>query len=130
MTDGFVEWIKVYAKEDAKKGVYMSEGFTQMRLARMEKCVSPDRSRPKADVMSAIQAALNEPHPMLQAFEKMLAGIQERYEDIKRKMGEMKAGGKTKSATYRQFMGTKMMYRNMLSMYRLYGLLEDTPDIR
>ena len=43
-------------------------------------------------------------------------------------MGEMKAGGKTKSATYRQFMGTKMMYRNMLSMYRLYGLLEDTPD--
>lgn len=72
MTDGFIERIKAYAKEDAKKGVYMSEGFTQMRLARMEKCVSPDRSRPKADVMSAIQAALNEPHPMLQALEKML----------------------------------------------------------
>lgn len=64
----------------------------------------------------------------LEAFEKMLAGIQERYEDTKRKMDEMKAGGKTKSATYRQFMGTKMMYRNMLSMYRLYGLLEDDPD--
>ncbi len=69
-----------------------------------------------------------EPGKRLEAFEKMLAGIQERYEDTKRKMGEMKAGGKTKSATYRQFMGTKMMYRNMLSMYRLYGLLEDTPD--
>ena len=43
-----------------------------MRLAHMEKYVSPDRSGPKADVMSAIQAALNEPHPMLQALEKML----------------------------------------------------------
>lgn len=72
MTDGFIERIKAYAKEDAKKGVYMSEGFTQMRLAHMEKYVSPDRSGPKADVMSAIQAALNEPHPMLQALEKML----------------------------------------------------------
>ena len=72
MTDGFIERIKAYAKEDAKKGVYMSEGFTQMRLVHMEKYVSPDRSGPKADVMSAIQAALNEPHPMLQALEKML----------------------------------------------------------
>ena len=70
MSDSFVERIKAYAKEDAKKGVYMSEGFTQMRLAHMEKYVSPDRSGPKADVMSAIQAALNEPHPMLQALEK------------------------------------------------------------
>ena len=72
MSDGFVERIKAYAKEDAKKGVYMSEGFTQMRLAHMEKYVSPDRSGPKADVMSAIQTELNEPHPMLQALEKML----------------------------------------------------------
>jgi hypothetical protein len=72
MSDGFVERIKAYAKEDAKKGVYMSESFTQMRLAHMKKYVSPDRSGPKADVMSAIQAALNEPHPMLQALEKML----------------------------------------------------------
>lgn len=72
MTDGFIERIKACAKEDAKKGVYMSESFTQMRLAHMEKYVSPDRSGPKADVMSAIQAALNEPHPMLQALEKML----------------------------------------------------------
>ena len=72
MSDSFVERIKAYAKEDAKKGVYMSEGFTQMRLTHMKKYVSPDRSGPKADVMSAIQAALKEPHPMLQALEKML----------------------------------------------------------
>ena len=50
----------------------MSEGFTQMRLAHMKQYVSPDRSGPKSQVMSAIQAALKEPHPMLQALEKML----------------------------------------------------------
>ena len=72
MTDGFAERIKAYAKEDAKKGVYMSEGFIQMRLAHMKQHVSPDRSGPKNQVMSAIQAALKEPHPMLQALEKML----------------------------------------------------------
>ena len=72
MTDGFIKRIKAYAKEDAKKGDYMSPEFIQMRLAYMKQNVSPDRSGPKADVMSAIQAALKEPHPMLQALEKIL----------------------------------------------------------
>lgn len=72
MTDGFIERIKEYAKEDAKQGVYMSKGFTQFHLAHMKQCVSPDRSGPKAEVMSAIQAALKEPHPLLQALDKML----------------------------------------------------------
>ena len=72
MTDGFIERIKSYAKEDAKRGEYMSAGFTQMRLSHMKQYVSPDRSGPKNQVMSAIQAALKEPHPMLQALEKML----------------------------------------------------------
>lgn len=72
MTDGFIERIKAYAKEDAKKGVYMSPEFNQMRLAHMKQYVSPDRDGPKAEVMSAIQAALREPHPLLQALEIML----------------------------------------------------------
>lgn len=72
MSDSFVERIKAYAKEDAKKGIYMSEGFTQMRLTHMKQYVSPDRTGPKNQVMSAIQAALKEPHPMLQVLEKML----------------------------------------------------------
>ena len=72
MTDGFIERIKSYAKEDAKRGDYMSPEFTQMRLAHMKQYVSPDRDGPKAEVMSAIQAALKEPHPLLQALEKML----------------------------------------------------------
>ena len=72
ITDSFVEKLKKYAKEDAKQGVYMSKGFIQFRLSHMKQFVSPDRSGPKADVMSAIQAALKEPHPMLYALEKML----------------------------------------------------------
>ena len=72
MTDGFIERIKEYAKEDAKQGVYMSKGFTQFHPAHMKQCVSPDRSGPKAEVMSAIQAALKEPHPLLQALEIIL----------------------------------------------------------
>lgn len=75
MTDGFIARIRAYAKEDAKRGDYMSEGFSQMRLAHMKQYVSPDRSGPKAEVMSAIQAALKEPHPMLQVLEKMLEKV-------------------------------------------------------
>ena len=36
MTDGFIERIKSYAKEDAKRGVYMSPEFNQARLAHMK----------------------------------------------------------------------------------------------
>ena len=72
MTDGFVRQIKAHAREDAKQGDYMSEDFSKMRLTQMKRYVSPVRSGPKAEVMSEIQAALKEPHPMLQALEKML----------------------------------------------------------
>ena len=40
-------------------------------------------------------------------------------------MKRLKEQGKEKSATYRQLMGNKLQYQNMLSMYRIYGLLED-----
>lgn len=72
MTDSYIDRIKAHAKKDAERGVYMSPEFNQMRLSYMEQNVSPNRSGPKAEVMSAIQAALKEPHPMLQALEKML----------------------------------------------------------
>lgn len=59
---------------------------------------------------------------MLKQYKKMQQAIQERYEDACCKLEEMKAAGKTKSATYRQYMGNKMMYKNMLDLYRLYDL--------
>lgn len=58
----------------------------------------------------------------LAAFEKMLADIERNYADMQQKMDALKAQGKEKSATYRQFMGNKLVYRQLLSMYELYGL--------
>ena len=61
----------------------------------------------------------------LEAFEKMLQAVCKSYEDVTAKMDQMKAEGRVKSATYRQLMGNKMMYQNMLSLYGIYGLLEE-----
>ena len=58
-------------------------------------------------------------------FEKMLSDIQQNYADVVKKMEKLKEEGKTKSATYRQLMGTKMNYQSMLSLYKIYGLIED-----
>lgn len=60
----------------------------------------------------------------LEAFEKMLQAIQSSYNDAALKMEQLKEQGKEKSATYRQIMGNKLIYKNMLSMYEIYGLLD------
>ncbi|MDY5564843.1 MAG: hypothetical protein SPF74_06450 [Candidatus Limivicinus sp.] len=60
----------------------------------------------------------------LAAFEKMLAAIEENYAGIISKMEALKAQGREKSATYRQLMGNKLMYKDILSLYELYGLRE------
>ena len=60
----------------------------------------------------------------LGAFEKMLENIQREHDSIQRQMDGLKDQGKTKSATYRQLMGRKMMFQNMLSLYDLYDLRE------
>lgn len=56
-------------------------------------------------------------------FEAMLAFVQERYNTAAEKMALLKAQGKEKSATYRQYMGDKLLYGNMLDLYRLHGLI-------
>ena len=58
-------------------------------------------------------------------FEKMLVFVQEKYADTTAKMEALKAAGKNKSATFRQLMGDKLMYQNMLTLYKLYGLIEE-----
>lgn len=60
----------------------------------------------------------------LEAFEKMLAAVEANYAGIVDKMERLKAQGKEKSATYRQLMGNKLMYKDILSLYELYGLKE------
>ena len=60
----------------------------------------------------------------LQAFEAMLRDILSQFEKEKRAMDELKAKGKEKTATYRQYMGNRLMYIKMLDLYEQYGLIE------
>ncbi len=60
----------------------------------------------------------------IEAFEKMLADVQKQYEFEKAKMEELKASGKEKTATYRQYFGNKFMYNKILAMYKEYGLIK------
>lgn len=57
-------------------------------------------------------------------FERMLADVQKNHSETVAKMDKLKAEGKEKSATYRQYMGNKLMYQNILSLYKIYGLTE------
>ncbi len=60
----------------------------------------------------------------LQAFETMLRDILDRYEQEKRTMDALKAQGREKTATYRQYMGNRLMYNRILDLYRRFGLLK------
>ena len=60
----------------------------------------------------------------LQAFEAMLSDILARYEREKTEMDALKAQGREKTATYRQYMGNRLMYNRILDLYRRFGLLK------
>lgn len=55
ITDDFVKQIQTLAQEDAEKGIYMDKEFSQLRRARMEQYVSPDRAGPMAKVNSVMK---------------------------------------------------------------------------
>ena len=59
----------------------------------------------------------------LQAFEAMLEEILTQSSYEKQQMDELKAQGKEKTATYKQYMGNRLVYSRMLVMYEEYGLL-------
>lgn len=61
----------------------------------------------------------------LQAFEAMLQDILEKYENEKKAMDELKAKGKEKTATYRQYMGNRLLYNRILDLYKQYDLLKE-----
>ena len=60
----------------------------------------------------------------LESFEKMLADILQQAEYEQAEMERLKAAGKEKSATYRQYFGNRMLYKMILEQYRQYGLLD------
>ncbi len=60
----------------------------------------------------------------LEAFEKMLAEIIKQAEYENEQMAILKAAGKEKTATYRQYLGNRLMYNQILAEYKKYGLIE------
>ncbi len=62
----------------------------------------------------------------LTAFERMLADVQRNYDELTSRLERLKAEGKSKTATFRQYLGNKMTYQYLLSLYGDYGLLDKT----
>ena len=60
----------------------------------------------------------------LEAFEAMMKTVLEHSASEKIMMDQLKAQGKEKSATYRQYMGNRLFYSRVIELYREYGLLE------
>ena len=60
----------------------------------------------------------------LDAFEAMLADVIEQSEMEREKMEALKATGREKSATYRQYFANRMLHKQMLDLFRRYGLID------
>lgn len=58
------------------------------------------------------------------AFERMLDDVRRQYAELTARLEQLKAEGKTKSATFRQYWGNKMTCQYVLSLYWDYGLLD------
>lgn len=61
----------------------------------------------------------------IENFERMLTAVQENYKTTTEKMEQLRQAGREKSATFRQLMGDKLMYQNILSLYKIYGLTDE-----
>lgn len=60
----------------------------------------------------------------LEAFKQMLADIQKQSAQEKEEMDRLKAEGREKTATYRQYFANRQVYRILLDRYRRYGLID------
>ena len=60
----------------------------------------------------------------LEAFEKMLNDLKAQASYEAKEMERLKAEGREKSATYRQFFGNRLFYKQMLDTYKKYGLMD------
>ena len=61
----------------------------------------------------------------LEAFEKMLDDLKAQAAYEENQMKQLKAAGREKSATYRQFFGNRLFYKQMLDAYQKYGLMDE-----
>ncbi len=61
----------------------------------------------------------------LEAFEKMLNDLKAQASYEADEMERLKAEGREKSATYRQFFGNRLFYKQLLNTYKKYGLMDE-----
>lgn len=59
----------------------------------------------------------------LSAFESMLEEIQTDYEFKTAEIAKLKAEGKEKTVTFKQYLADKLLYQRILAMYEKHGLL-------
>ncbi len=60
----------------------------------------------------------------LAAFERMLADVTQTYDTLTARLEALKNEGKTKTATFRQYLGEKMTCQYIISLYQTYGLID------
>lgn len=65
---------------------------------------------------------LSQQEQRLENFEKMYKAVNIGLEDAVNRMAQLQTKGKQKTATYRQLMVQKLTYKNMLEMYKLFGI--------
>ena len=60
----------------------------------------------------------------IEAFEAMLRATLAQAETERQKMEALRAQGREKSATYRQYLGNRLFYSRLFALYREYGLID------
>lgn len=60
----------------------------------------------------------------LEAFEKMLDDLKAQAAYEENQMEQLKAAGREKSATYRQFFGNRLFYKQLLNTYKKCSLMD------
>ena len=59
----------------------------------------------------------------IEAFEVMLKAVLEQSESERQKMEMLKAQGRDKSATYRQYLGNRLFFGQLIALYKMDGLI-------
>ncbi|MBR4668885.1 MAG: hypothetical protein IKO76_09035 [Butyrivibrio sp.] len=58
-------------------------------------------------------------------FERMMQSVLDSYNSAVEKMDKLKQDGKTNTVTYKQLMAEKLKNQNIISLYKIYGLIEE-----
>lgn len=58
-------------------------------------------------------------------FEKMMQSVLDSYDSTVEKMDKLRQEGKTNTVTYKQLMAEKLKNQNIISLYKIYGLIEE-----